>query len=64
MQESLSPEHGGELLGDPLEQFLDGGGVSCESANSDIRILKNKICKATTGLMLAKLHYSQELNEE
>ena len=25
VEESLPPEHGGELLGDPLEQFLDGG---------------------------------------
>ncbi len=63
MQESLSPEHGGELLGDPLKQFLDGGGVSCEPANSDTRILKNEIWTATTLLMLAKLQYSQELNE-
>merc|ERR1712096_358029 len=26
----LPPEHGGELLGDPLEQLLDGGGVPDE----------------------------------
>ena len=26
----LSPEHGGELLGDPLEELLDGGGVADE----------------------------------
>ena len=30
MQEGLSSEHGGELLSDPLEHFLDGGGVSNE----------------------------------
>lgn len=28
MQESLSPEHGRELIGDSLEQDLDGGGIS------------------------------------
>ena len=30
MKESLPPEHGGELLGDPLEELLDGGGVADE----------------------------------
>ena len=30
MQESLATEHGGELLGDALEQLLDGGGVADE----------------------------------
>ena len=30
MQESLAPEHGSELLRDPLEQLLDGGGVADE----------------------------------
>ena len=30
MEESLAAEHGGELLGDTLEQFLDGGGVTHE----------------------------------
>ena len=30
MQESLSSEHGSELLGNSLEHFLDGGGVSNE----------------------------------
>ena len=28
MEESLTPEHGGELLGDTLEQFLNGGTVT------------------------------------
>merc|ERR550532_2746782 len=28
VEESLPPEHGGELLGDSLENFLDGGRVS------------------------------------
>merc|ERR1711892_433786 len=28
VEESLPPEHGGELLGDPLEDLLDGGGVT------------------------------------
>ena len=28
MQESLAPEHGSELLRDPLEQLLDGGAVA------------------------------------
>ena len=31
MEESLSPEHSGELLADPLEELLDGGAVSDES---------------------------------
>ena len=26
----LSPEHGGKLLGNPLEELLDGGGVTDE----------------------------------
>ena len=30
MQESLAPEHGGELLGDALEELLDGGAVADE----------------------------------
>ena len=30
MQESFTPEHSSELFGDPLEQFLDGSGVSNE----------------------------------
>ncbi len=42
MQESLAPEHGRELLGDALEQFLNGGGVAdygcghLQSANGDV----------------------------
>merc|ERR1712184_144054 len=30
VEESLPPEHGGELLTNPLEQLLDGGGVTDE----------------------------------
>ena len=30
MEESLPPEHSGELLPNPLEQLLDGGGVADE----------------------------------
>ena len=30
MKEGFSSEHGSELLGDPLEELLDGGGVSDE----------------------------------
>ena len=30
VEESLAPEHGSELLGDPLEQLLDRGGVANE----------------------------------
>merc|ERR1712115_717479 len=30
MEESLPPEHGSELLRDPLEELLDGGGVADE----------------------------------
>ena len=30
VQESLASEHGGELLGDALEELLDGGGVADE----------------------------------
>merc|ERR1719186_676266 len=30
MQESLSPEHGGELFRDSLEELLNGGGVADE----------------------------------
>ena len=32
MQESLTPEHGRELLGDALEYLLDGGAVANECA--------------------------------
>ena len=32
VEESLPPEHGGELLGDPLEELLDGGGVTDEGS--------------------------------
>ena len=28
VEEGLPSEHGGELLGDPLEDLLDGGGVT------------------------------------
>ena len=31
MQESLAPEHSGELFGDALEELLDGGRVADES---------------------------------
>merc|ERR1712165_491314 len=31
VKESLAPEHGSELLGDPLEELLDGGRVADES---------------------------------
>ena len=30
VEEGLSPEHGGELLGDSLEELLDGCGVTDE----------------------------------
>jgi hypothetical protein len=30
VKESFTPEHGGELLADALEEFLDGGGVTNE----------------------------------
>ena len=30
VEEGLPPEHGSELLGDPLKQLLDGGGVADE----------------------------------
>ena len=30
MEEGFPPEHGGELLGDSLEELLDGGGVANE----------------------------------
>ena len=33
MQESLAPEHGSELLGDALEELLDGGGVADEGGS-------------------------------
>ena len=32
MEESLPPEHRCELLGDPLEELLDGGGVTDEGS--------------------------------
>ena len=30
---SLAPEKGGKLLGDPLEDLLDGGGVADEGSS-------------------------------
>merc|ERR1719438_778526 len=33
MEESFSSEHSSELLGDPLEQLLDGGGVANEGGS-------------------------------
>merc|ERR1712131_359824 len=33
VEESLSSEHGSELLGDSLEDFLDGGGVADEGGS-------------------------------
>ena len=30
MKESFASEHGSELLGNPLEELLDGGGVTDE----------------------------------
>ena len=33
MQESFTPEHSSELFRDPLEQFLDGSGVSNEGSS-------------------------------
>ena len=33
MKESFSSEHGSELFGDPLEQLLDGGGVTNEGGS-------------------------------
>ena len=33
VEESLPPEHGSELLGDSLEQLLDGGGVTDEGGS-------------------------------
>jgi len=32
VEEGLPPEHGGELLRDPLEKLLDGGRIACEHA--------------------------------
>lgn len=45
VQESLSPEHGRELIGDSLEQDLDGGRVSDESG----RHLKTSRRNVTVG---------------
>ena len=56
MRESISPEHSGELLGDPLEQLLDGCGVANEGgghlqppwrnvANSSLDIVRNPFNK-------------------
>merc|ERR1719206_1522801 len=56
VKESLSPEHGSELLGDPLEQLLDGGGVADERgshlesswrniADSSLDIVRNPLNK-------------------
>ena len=34
VKEGLPPEHGGELLGDPLEELLNGRRVACNKQNS------------------------------
>ena len=44
VEESLPPEHGSELLRDPLEQLLDRGRVPCTTA------LDQHLCQSTTQL--------------
>jgi len=39
VEEGLPPEHGGELLRDPLEQLLDGGRVSCRRRKNYVKLL-------------------------
>merc|ERR1712150_279616 len=54
VEEGLPPEHGGELLGDSLEDLLDGGGVTDEGGghgkasgghitNSTLNIIRNPL---------------------
>ena len=53
VEESLPPEHGGELLRDALEQFLDGGAVAdegngcLESARRDVAHCNLDVVKGT-----------------
>ena len=67
MEESLPSEHGGELLGDSLEQLLDGGGVTDEGgghletsgrnvANGNLDIVGNPLDKVAAVLVLDVQH--------
>merc|ERR1719282_1213061 len=67
MQESLSPEHGSELLRDPLEQLLDGCGIADEGgghlqsswrdvADSCLDVVRNPLNKVGAVLVLDVEH--------
>ncbi len=72
MQESLAPEHGGELLGDALEQLLDGSGVANEGGghlkatgwdvtNSGLHIVGDPLNKVGAVLVLDVEHLLVDL---
>ena len=67
MKESFSSEHGSELFGDSLEQFLDGGGVTDEGGghlettwrnvtDSDLDVVGDPLYKVAAVLVLDVEH--------
>ena len=67
MEESLPPEHYSELFRDPLEDLLDGGGVTNEGgghletsrrnvANSSLNVVRNPLHEITAILVLDTQH--------
>ena len=72
MEESLATEHGSELLGDALEELLDGGRVSDESgghfqalwwdvANGSFDVVWNPLDKVGRVLVLNVHHLLVDL---
>ena len=75
VEEGLAPEHGGELLGDPLEQLLDGGGVADEGgghleapwwdvADSSLDIVGDPLDEVAAVLVLDVQHLLVHLHTE
>jgi len=72
VQESLSPEHGGELLADSLEELLDGGGVTNEGgghfeaswwdvANGGLHVVRDPFDEVAAVLVLDVQHLLVDL---
>lgn len=72
VQESFAPEHGGELLGNSLEEFLDGSGITNESgrhfqtsrrnvANGSLDVVRNPFNEVRRILVLNVQHLLVDL---
>merc|ERR1719362_2005081 len=55
MEESLAPEHSGELLRDPLEELLDGSGVTDEG-RSHLKTTRRNITHGSLDVVGDPLH--------